>query len=99
MRRSFEPYAYITKLNRSHDLLQKYCIIGLWNGSYSLSGEDLMETSIHVPMADLEAGMETIRQSPKDDGVLKMIVRRPRDDQRESVQEAEITLADGLLGD
>lgn len=58
-----------------------------------------METSIHVPMADLEAGMETIRQSPKDDGVLKMIVRRPRDDQRESVQEAEITLADGLLGD
>lgn len=50
-------------------------------------------------MAELEAGMEYIRQSPKDHGTLKMIVRRPQDDGRETVTEAEITLTDGLVGD
>lgn len=43
--------------------------------------------------------MEYIRQSPKDHGTLKMIVRRPQDDGRETVTEAEITLTDGLVGD
>lgn len=58
-----------------------------------------METVAHVPMMQLEAGMETIRQSPKDRGVLRMIVRRPQDDHRENVQEAELHLMDGLVGD
>jgi hypothetical protein len=43
--------------------------------------------------------MEHIRQSPRETGVLKMIVRRPQVDERELMQEAEITLEEGLAGD
>jgi hypothetical protein len=58
-----------------------------------------METVIHLTMPELTAGMETIRRSPKDLGVLKMIVRRPHEDSRETIQEAELSLTDGLVGD
>jgi hypothetical protein len=58
-----------------------------------------MDTSIHLSIPELEAGMEYIRQSPKDDGVVKLIVRRPSEDEREIVNEAEISLTDGLVGD
>jgi hypothetical protein len=43
--------------------------------------------------------MEHIRQAPKNDGVLRMIVRRPDVDSRETLQEAELSLVDGLVGD
>ena len=52
-----------------------------------------------LTMVELEEGMETIRQSPKDQGVLKMIVRRPRVDEREIVDECELDLEQGLAGD
>jgi MOSC domain-containing protein YiiM len=50
-------------------------------------------------MAELEAGMDTIRQAPKDHGVVRMIVRRPQEDHRETLREAELSLTDGLVGD
>ena len=53
----------------------------------------------HLTMSELEAGLETIRQSPKDSGVLQLIVRRPAVDEREVVDEAELDLRDGLIGD
>jgi hypothetical protein len=58
-----------------------------------------MDTIIHVSKIELEAGMESIRQSPKSEGTLRMIVRRPQDDEREIVSEAELSLTDGLIGD
>ncbi|HJS18373.1 MAG TPA: MOSC domain-containing protein [Anaerolineales bacterium] len=58
-----------------------------------------METLTNLSMTELEAGLEFIRQSPKDDGVLKMIVRRPQEDQREIINQGELTLTDGLVGD
>lgn len=58
----------------------------------------MLET-YHLSMSELEAGMGHIRQSPQETGTLKMIVRRPRVDEREIVQEAELTLEDGLVGD
>ncbi len=58
-----------------------------------------MDTVMHLSMKELEAGMEIIRQSPKDDGTVKMIVRRPQDDEREIVNEAELNLTDGMVGD
>jgi hypothetical protein len=58
----------------------------------------MLET-YHVTMSELEAGMDQIRQSPQETGTLKMIVRRPRVDERELVQEAEVTLEEGLVGD
>ncbi len=53
----------------------------------------------HLTMEELEAGLEHIRQSPKDQGLVKMIVRRPNVDEREPVLRAELSLSDGLLGD
>jgi len=48
---------------------------------------------------ELEAGLDAIRQAPKDQGVLEMIVRRPRAGEREVLEEGQLDLADGLVGD
>ncbi len=58
-----------------------------------------MEIAKHLPMNLLEAGLETIRQAPKDEGVLEMIVRRPAEDQREVLEEGILNLKQGLVGD
>ena len=50
-------------------------------------------------MADLEAGLEHIRQSPKQEGTLELIVRRPRIGEREVLDECELDPAVGLVGD
>jgi hypothetical protein len=53
----------------------------------------------HLSMAELEAGLEEIRRAPKDEGVLHLIVRRPETDAREVLQEAQLDLTVGLVGD
>ena len=53
----------------------------------------------HLTMHELEAGLAEIRQAPKDDGVLQLIVRRPNVDEREILQEAKLDPAEGLVGD
>jgi len=53
----------------------------------------------HLTMDELMAGLDHIRESPEDDGVLELIVRRPAADAREVLEEAELTLEDGLVGD
>ncbi|MBK7897594.1 MAG: hypothetical protein WAS33_27680 [Candidatus Promineifilaceae bacterium] len=53
----------------------------------------------HLTMAELEAGLDHIRQSPRDGGVLEMIVRRPFTDKRELLPEGVLETAVGLLGD
>ena len=53
----------------------------------------------HLTMAELEAGLEHIRQSPKDEGALRLIVRRPGVDQREVLEEGELHTSEGLVGD
>jgi hypothetical protein len=53
----------------------------------------------HVPLDELEAGLEVIRQSPKDVGVLRLIVRRPEVDRREVLAEGRLDLVEGLVGD
>jgi hypothetical protein len=53
----------------------------------------------HLTASELEAGLDAIIQSPKDGGVLEMIVRRPRVGEREILEEAQLDLADGLVGD
>ena len=50
-------------------------------------------------LTDLEAGIEGIRNSPKEQGVLDIIVRRPGDDAREVLKEGELDTAVGLVGD
>jgi hypothetical protein len=53
----------------------------------------------HLSMAELEAGLDEIRKSPKDEGALHLIVRRPEIETREVIEQAELNLTDGLVGD
>ena len=53
----------------------------------------------HLTMEELEAGLEEIRRAPSDEGVLRLIVRRPRIDDREVLEEGELHPVDGLVGD
>ena len=53
----------------------------------------------HLTMTELEAGLETIAASPKDRGVVEMIVRRPQVGVREVLPEGQLDLAEGLVGD
>lgn len=53
----------------------------------------------HLTTEELETGLEAIRRSPKDLGVLRFIVRRPGVGVREVLQECELTLREGLAGD
>ena len=53
----------------------------------------------HLSVTELETGMDHIRQSPKDHGLLKLIVRRPTIDEREVINEGQLNLIEGLEGD
>jgi len=53
----------------------------------------------HLTIEELEAGLPVIRESPKDQGVLEWIVRRPRVEAREVLREAELDAVVGLVGD
>ena len=53
----------------------------------------------HLSTEELEAGLDEIRRSPSDEGVLELIVRRPREDEREVLEEGELDASEGLVGD
>src|SRR6516225_1066045 len=48
---------------------------------------------------ELHAGLGHIRKSPRDDGVLELIVRRPTVGEREVLDQGQLDLVEGLLGD
>ncbi|HEY9433381.1 MAG TPA: MOSC domain-containing protein [Blastocatellia bacterium] len=58
-----------------------------------------MTDAKHLTTAELEAGLDAIRQSPKDEGVIALIVRRPQVDAREVLEEGALDLVEGLVGD
>ena len=53
----------------------------------------------HLTLKELEDGLEYIKQSPKDEGTLDMIVSRPGVGEREIKQEGELSIHEGLVGD
>jgi hypothetical protein len=53
----------------------------------------------HLTGQELLAGLDHIRNAPKDEGVLDLIVRRPAINDREVVEQAELDLVQGLVGD
>jgi hypothetical protein len=63
---------------------------------YASSVERTVE---HLDSAALEAGLEHIRRSPADGGVVELIVRRPAVDERETLDEGTLTHEEGLDGD
>jgi MOSC domain-containing protein YiiM len=53
----------------------------------------------HLNRDELEAGLDEVRASPKDEGVLKLIVRRPAIGLRDVLEAGTLDLRDGLVGD
>jgi hypothetical protein len=58
-----------------------------------------MTMTRHLTWEELEAGLDNIRQSPKSEGRLELIVRRPEVGRRDILQEGELDLVEGLVGD
>ena len=53
----------------------------------------------HLTTDELLQGLASMGQSPRDAGLLELIVRRPRIGDRELIEEAELDVARGLVGD
>jgi hypothetical protein len=53
----------------------------------------------HEIAAELEAGLDEIRMSPSIAGTVELIVRRPAEDEREVLEECELDVDEGLVGD
>jgi hypothetical protein len=53
----------------------------------------------HLSMDELEAGLDEIRKSPKDNGILEMIVCRPEENQRKILETGKLDFELGLIGD
>ena len=58
-----------------------------------------MTTITHLTTAELDVRLDHIRQAPKDTGILELIVRRPLTEEREILEEGELDLVEGLVGD
>jgi hypothetical protein len=53
----------------------------------------------HLTTEQLHAGLDHIRAAPKDHGALRLIVRRPAINAREVLDEGELSVEVGLVGD
>ena len=53
----------------------------------------------HATFDTLLAGLDHVRSSPADRGTLELIVRRPAENEREVLDEGELDLEVGLVGD
>jgi len=53
----------------------------------------------HVDREALEEGLEEIRRSPRESGTVELIVRRPLEEEREVLDEAELDPEQGVVGD
>ena len=53
----------------------------------------------HLNMEQLQAGVDHIRRSPADQGVLQLIARRPDIGKRELLREGQLDPGEGLVGD
>lgn len=53
----------------------------------------------HLALPELEAGLDEIRRAPRDHGMVALIARRPDVLEREVLEEAELDLVEGLVGD
>jgi hypothetical protein len=53
----------------------------------------------HATREELDAGIDHVRSSPADHGMVELIVRRPAENEREVLDEAELDVQVGLVGD
>ena len=55
--------------------------------------------SAYATPAELEAGLDTVREAPTDRGTLELVVVRPEVGEREVLDKATLDLDDGVVGD
>ncbi|CAN5390429.1 MOSC domain-containing protein [soil metagenome] len=53
----------------------------------------------HITAIEIEKAIHHVLASPKDVGLVEMIVRRPRDNKREIIASGDLDLEHGLVGD
>ena len=53
----------------------------------------------HLTTEELEAGLDRILDAPASPGIVELIVRRPAVGEREVLEEGELDLTEGLVGD
>lgn len=53
----------------------------------------------HLTTGDLDAALDEIRRAPRDAGMIELIARRPREGERDILDEAQLDRTDGLVGD
>ncbi|MDH3706052.1 MAG: MOSC domain-containing protein [Acidimicrobiia bacterium] len=58
-----------------------------------------LSAPVHRTTAELDAGVDHIRQSPADQGELRLVVRRPSVDEREVLAEVQLDIEVGVVGD
>ncbi len=58
-----------------------------------------VDAQIHRTREELEAGLDHVRSSPQDAGVVELIVRRPGVDEREILDHAMLDVEEALVGD
>lgn len=56
-------------------------------------------SAVQLSEEELEAALDRILGSPADWGTIELIVRRPAEDRREELEEAELDRSEGLVGD
>jgi hypothetical protein len=66
---------------------------------YRTAKKELHVEVKQLTTAELDAGLEAVRTSPTDRGVLEMIVRRPKVGEREVLDEGHLDVVEGLVGD
>ncbi len=54
---------------------------------------------LHLSAEEIEANIANVLASPKDNGTLEMIVRRPAENKREVVESGFLSVENGLVGD
>lgn len=55
--------------------------------------------SAFIPLAELEAQLPSIKQAPKSAGEVQMIVCRPKTEARQLLEQAQLDVQQGLVGD
>lgn len=60
---------------------------------------DGMLFGLHLTATEIEQGLDEVLRSPRDEGTLEMIVRRPEVNAREVVETGRLDIGEGLVGD
>jgi hypothetical protein len=55
--------------------------------------------AVHVDTDELEAGLAVILESPSQEGTVELVVRRPAEGEREVLEEGQLDVDEGLVGD